>query len=42
MSADAFSAFEEAGLNQEEVSPKELPAKIGLHSLVTYLHFFLL
>lgn len=40
MSADAFSAFEEAGLNQEEVSPKELPEKINLHSRVTYLHFF--
>lgn len=40
MSADAFSAFEEAGLNQEEVSPKELPEKIGLHSRVTYIHFF--
>lgn len=41
LSADAFSAFEDAGLDDNKVSPKELYEKIGLYSLATYLDFFI-
>ena len=41
LSADAFSAFEDAGLDDNKVSPKELYGKIGLYSRVTYLDFFI-
>ena len=40
LSADAFSAFEDAGLDDNKVSPKELYGKIGLHSLAIYLNNF--
>ena len=40
MAVDAFSVFEHAGLNDEEVSLKELFGKIGLHGLATYLELF--
>lgn len=45
LSADAFSAFEDAGLDDNKVSPKELYEKIGLHSLLvlqlTLIFFYL-